>query len=73
MLEKNVWPFIKQRPFNKVANPSDTPKSLIVSLANSAPLAISHNFTLSEQKEYIISALKHLKQLTNLYRNIIDN
>ena len=65
MLEKNMWPFIKQRPFNKVANPSDKPKSLIVSLANTAPLAINHNFTLSEQKEYIISALKHLKELTN--------
>ena len=65
MLENNIWPFIKQRPFNKVANPSDMPKSLIVSLANTAPLAINHNFTLSEQKEYIISALKHLKELTN--------
>ena len=40
LLDRNMWPFITQRPFNKVANPSDSPKSIIVSLANTAPLAI---------------------------------
>ena len=65
LLEKNMWPFLKQRPFNKVANPSDNPKSIIISLANTAPLAINHHFTLSDQQEYIVSALKHLKELTD--------
>ncbi|HJO21849.1 MAG TPA: NADH:ubiquinone reductase (Na(+)-transporting) subunit A, partial [Candidatus Marinimicrobia bacterium] len=43
LLEKNMWPFITQRPFNKVANPSDTPKSIIVSLANTAPLSVDYD------------------------------
>jgi Na+-transporting NADH:ubiquinone oxidoreductase subunit A len=60
-----MWPFLRQRPFNKVANPSDNPKSIIISLVNTAPLAINHHFTLSDQQEYIVSALKHLKELTD--------
>ena len=64
LLEKNMWPFITQRPFNKVANPSDNPKSIIVSLANTAPLSVDYNFTLSSNKDTIISALANLKKLT---------
>jgi len=64
LLEKNMWPFITQRPFNKVANPSDNPKSIIVSLANTAPLSVDYNFTLSSNKDTIISALINLKKLT---------
>ncbi len=64
LLEKNMWPFITQRPFNKVANPSDTPKSIIVSLANTAPLSVDYDFTLSSNKDEIISALANLKKMT---------
>ena len=64
LLEKNMWPFITQRPFNKVANPSDTPKSIIVSLANTAPLSVDYDFTLSSNKDQIISALTNLKKMT---------
>ena len=64
LLEKNMWPFITQRPFNKVANPSDNPKSIIVSLANTAPLSVDYNFTLSSNKDTIVSALANLKKLT---------
>jgi len=64
LLEKNMWPFITQRPFNKVANPSDTPKSIIVSLANTAPLSVDYDFTLSSNKDEIISALTNLKKMT---------
>ena len=46
LLEKNMWPFITQSPFNKVANPSDTPKSIIVSLANTAPLSVEYDLSL---------------------------
>ncbi len=65
LLEKNMWPFITQRPFNKVANPSDTPKCIVVSLANTAPLSVDYNFTLSSKKDHIISALKNLKKMTD--------
>ena len=65
----NFWPFFTQRPFNKVVNPSDSPKCIVVSLADSSPLANDLSFSLAENKEYIISALSNLKKLTdgNLY------
>ena len=61
----NFWPFFKQRPFNKVVNPNDNPKCIIVSLADSSPLANDLSFSLAESKEYIISALSNLKKLTD--------
>ena len=64
LLDRNMWPFITQRPFNKVANPSDSPKSIIVSLANTAPLAVDYNLTLASNKDSIISALVNLKKMT---------
>ena len=61
----NFWPFFTQRPFNKVVNPSDSPKCILVSLADSSPLANDLSFSLAEYKEYIISALSNLKKLTD--------
>jgi Na+-transporting NADH:ubiquinone oxidoreductase subunit A len=61
----NFWPFFTQRPFNKVVNPSDNPKCIVVSLADSSPLANDLSFSLAEKKEYIISALSNLKKLTD--------
>jgi len=61
----NFWPLFTQRPFNKVVNPSDSPKCIVVSLADSSPLANDLSFSLAEKKEYIISALSNLKKLTD--------
>ena len=61
----NFWPFFTQRPFNKVVNPSDSPKCIVVSLADSSPLANDLSFSLAENKEYIISALSNLNKLTD--------
>ena len=67
--KNNFWPFFTQRPFNKVVDPIDNPKCIVVSLADSSPLANDLSFSLAENKDYIISALSNLKKLTdgNLY------
>ena len=67
--KNNFWPFFIQRPFNKVVDPNDNPKCIVVSLADSSPLANDLSFSLAENKDYIISALSNLKKLTdgNLY------
>ena len=57
LTEKNMWPFITQRPFNKVVNPQDEPKCIIVSLADSSPLASDLSFSLDDKKDDIVSAL----------------
>jgi Na+-transporting NADH:ubiquinone oxidoreductase subunit A len=67
--DNNLWPFFTQRPFNKVVNPEDNPKCIIVSLADSSPLANDLSFSLAEKKDHIVSALLNIKKLTdgNLY------
>ena len=61
----NLWPFITQRPFNKVVDPNDSPKCIIVSLADSSPLANDLSFSLEDKKNHIVSALSNLKKLTD--------
>jgi Na+-transporting NADH:ubiquinone oxidoreductase subunit A len=39
LLKSGVWPVIKQRPFDVVANPAQEPKAIFVSAFDSAPLA----------------------------------
>ena len=67
--KNNFWPFFTQRPFNKVVDPNDNPKCIVITLADSSPLANDLSFSLAENKDYIISALSNLKKLTdgNLY------
>ena len=67
--DNNLWPFFTQRPFNKVVNPDDNPKCIIVSLADSSPLANDLSFSIAEKKDHIVSALLNIKKLTdgNLY------
>ena len=37
LLNSGLWPLIKQRPFNKIANPSDSPKAVFINACNKAP------------------------------------
>jgi Na+-transporting NADH:ubiquinone oxidoreductase subunit A len=58
-----MWPFIQQRPYGIVANPSDTPKAIFVSTYATAPLAIDYDFTLQHDQEDFqkgIEVLNHL-------------
>lgn len=46
-----LWPFIKQRPFDCIANPADTPKAVFVSAFDSSPLAPDYDFILEGKEE----------------------
>lgn len=50
LLESGAWPFIRQRPFDIVAEASIAPKSIFVTTFDTAPLAPSFNLTV-ESKE----------------------
>ena len=39
LLESGVWPMIKQRPYDIIAHPENTPKAVFVSAFDTAPLA----------------------------------
>ncbi len=51
LLGAGLWPFVKQRPFNCIANPADQPKAVFVSAFDSSPLAPDYDFLLEGREE----------------------
>ncbi len=64
LLERGLWPMIKQRPYGIVANPEDTPKSIFVSAMNTAPLAPDPDFIMEGQMENLQAGIDALGRLT---------
>ena len=65
MLASGCWAFVKQRPYDVIANPADTPKAIFVSSFDTAPLASDYAFSLSPEKEYFNEGIKALSKLTD--------
>ena len=65
LLEYGMWPFIRQRPYAVIANPSDAPKSIHISCFDSAPLAADTDFTMHGLEEEFHIGLEVLKKLTS--------
>jgi Na+-transporting NADH:ubiquinone oxidoreductase subunit A len=65
LLRGNLWPVIRQRPFSKVANPKDNPKSIFVHAMNTEPLAPEVDFILEGREELFQQGLDILRRLTN--------
>jgi len=61
----NVWPLIRQRPFNRVVNPSDKPRDIFISAVNTAPLAPNINLILHDQAEILQAGINVLDKLTD--------
>jgi Na+-transporting NADH:ubiquinone oxidoreductase subunit A len=64
LLASGCWPFIKQRPYDVVANSADTPKAIFVSGINSAPLAADLNFTMNGKQDALVAGFTALTKLT---------
>ncbi|MEQ8323527.1 MAG: Na(+)-translocating NADH-quinone reductase subunit A [Vicingaceae bacterium] len=65
LLTSGVWPFIRQRPFDVIADPSVTPKSIFISGFNSAPLGEDYDFILHRQDAQFQAGLNVLAKLTD--------
>jgi Na+-transporting NADH:ubiquinone oxidoreductase subunit A len=63
LLISGCWPFIKQRPYDIIANPNDTPKSIFISTVSSAPIAADIEIILSDQKKEFKAGLDILNKL----------
>ncbi len=63
LLKSGCWPFIKQRPYDVIANPFDNPKSIFVSGFNSAPISADLQIVLDDQKEEFKTGIKVLSKL----------
>ncbi|WP_335966044.1 Na(+)-translocating NADH-quinone reductase subunit A [Galbibacter sp. PAP.153] len=64
LLEGGCWPFIKQRPYDIVANPEDAPKAIFISGLSTAPLAADVEFVLEKRKEEFQFGLQAISKLT---------
>ena len=65
MLEAGVWPFVRQRPYDIIANPKDMPKAIFISAFNSTPLSIDNDFALYGMEELFQKGINYIRKLTN--------
>ena len=71
LLEFGLWPSIRQRPFSKIANPEDTPKSIFVSAMPTAPHAPDLDFVLKDNCDGLNKGIEILNSLTSGDVNIV--
>ncbi|WP_299526202.1 Na(+)-translocating NADH-quinone reductase subunit A [Winogradskyella sp.] len=64
LLASGCWAFIKQRPYDIVANANNTPKAIFISGYASAPLAADLDYTLSGKEAELQAAVTALSKLT---------
>ena len=64
LLASGCWPFIKQRPYDIVANPNQAPKAIFISAYASAPLAADYSYTLQGKEEELQTAITAISKLT---------
>ncbi len=64
LLAAGLWPFIRQRPYNVVANPTDTPKAIFISAFDSSPLAPDYDFIVQGQEKELQAGIDALNKLT---------
>ena len=65
MLMAGVWPFVRQKPYDIIANPIDMPKSIFISTFNTAPLTIDNDFALYGMDELFQKGLDYVVKLTS--------
>ena len=59
------WPFIHQRPYGTIANPTDTPKAIFVSTVKTDPLHGDLQFILKDQKNDFQLGINLLNKLVD--------
>ncbi|MBE7651594.1 Na(+)-translocating NADH-quinone reductase subunit A [Tenacibaculum finnmarkense] len=64
LFASGCWPFVKQRPYDVIADPNQAPKSIFVSAYASAPLAADYDYALKGKEAELQTALTALTKLT---------
>ena len=65
LLDSGCWPFIKQRPYDVIANLESQPKAIFISAHATAPLAVDYNFTLQGKEVELQAAVTALSKFTD--------
>ncbi len=64
LLQAGCWPFIKQRPYDIIADPDSMPKAIFISAYVTAPLAADLDFALQGKEKELQAAISALAKLT---------
>jgi Na+-transporting NADH:ubiquinone oxidoreductase subunit A len=75
ILRSGIWPAIRQRPYNVIANPADVPKSIFIPAFDSAPLAPDYDFIVKGSENDFQTGVNALSMLSSgmVYINISEN
>lgn len=65
LLKAGCWAFVKQRPYDIIANPEEEPRDIFISGYNSAPLAPDADFLVNKKQEEMQAAIDALVKLTS--------
>jgi len=65
LCEAGLWAFIKQRPYDVVADPGKAPKAIVISAFNSEPLAADLDFVLHGREADFQAGVDALTKLTS--------
>jgi Na+-transporting NADH:ubiquinone oxidoreductase subunit A len=65
LLNTGLFPCIRQRPFAKIANPSDEPRDIFVSAMNTGPLAADPNLIVRGNERFFQRGLDVILKLTS--------
>jgi Na+-transporting NADH:ubiquinone oxidoreductase subunit A len=64
LTETCAWPFIRQRPYNIIAQPESTPRDIFISGFDSAPLAPDIELLIQESASYLQAGISVISKLT---------
>lgn len=75
LLQSGMFPFIKQRPYDIIANSEDTPRDIFVTAFDSAPLAPDFSFVAKGEEKALQAGIDALAKLTsgNVYVGVRPN
>lgn len=65
LLESGLWAFIRQRPYDLIADPSSTPRDIFVSAFDTAPMAPDMDMVVHGQEEFFQVGISALSRLTS--------
>lgn len=64
LLASGCWPFIKQRPYDIIANPDDEPRDIFISTYATSPLGADIEFTLKDKEKPFQAGVDVLAKIT---------
>ncbi len=70
VLEAGIWSYIKQRPYDCIANPASEPKAVFMSSFDSAPLAPDYEYVLAGETTALQAGISALAKMSGKAVNV---